>query len=136
MCRATAWELAPEGKEIRQNLGYLMQESLKQTHAKEGPEKTGEMLEYLLKRFPDVPEVTRAAEGFYDRWAFELARRKEWPAAVEVYATVTSDQWAKSFFKTKDWEGAMQVYEKALRQFPNHKLVKQNMAYCKNQKKK
>jgi tetratricopeptide (TPR) repeat protein len=149
---ATARELVAEDKAIYQNLGYLTQESLRQIHAKEGPEKTGEMLEYLLKRFPDVPEVSKAAAGFYDRWASDLARRKEWPAAVEVYAkalerfpndkrlannaTVTWDQWAKTFFKTKDWEGAIQVYEKALRQFPDHKLLKQNLAYCKKQKKK
>jgi pentatricopeptide repeat protein len=51
-------------------------------------------------------------------------------------ATVTWDQWAKTFFKAKDWEAAIQVYEKALQQFPDHKLLKQNLVYCKKQKKK
>jgi tetratricopeptide (TPR) repeat protein len=149
---ATARELVPEDKAINQNLGYLTQESLRQIHAKEGPEKAGEMLESLVKRFPDVPEVTRATESFYDRWASDLVRRKEWQAAVDVYtkalerfpndkhlvnnATVTWDQWAKTFFKAKDWEAAIQVYEKALQQFPDHKLLKQNLVYCKKQKKK
>jgi tetratricopeptide (TPR) repeat protein len=149
---ATARELVPEDKGIAQNLGYLTQESLRQIQAQEGPDKAGEMLESLLKRFPNVPEVTRATESFYDRWASDLVRRKDWQAAVDVYAkalerfpdnkhlvnnaTVTWDQWAKTFFKTKDWPAAIQIYEKALLQFPDHKLLKQNLVYCQKQKKR
>jgi tetratricopeptide (TPR) repeat protein len=97
----------------------------------------------------DKEEPRKAAARVYDAWASDLAKRKEWQQAVEVYArglkaqpgnkqlennlVATVDQWAAPSVKAKDWATAVKVYEKGLEVLPGHKHLTARLQFCQKQ---
>ena len=56
------------------------------------------------------------------------------PHTIGFTGTEPNDK--STFIDAKNWNEAIRVYEKALAQFPNDGTLKNNLEYCKEQKKK
>jgi tetratricopeptide (TPR) repeat protein len=103
----------------------------------------------LLKNKDDPKTL---AYSVYDGWAEGLRQKKDWQGATNLYgkalerypkdshlsrnAVATWDAWASTFIEKKDWEGAINLYQKALQRFPDEGNLKNNLDYCREQKKK
>ena len=98
----------------------------------------------LLK---DQADSRNLAYAVYDFWANGLQRKRNWQAAVDIYAqglqclskddhltnnaVATWNAWANTLMDAKDWRGAIKVYEKALAAFPENSILKNNLSYCR-----
>ena len=89
------------------------------------------------------------AQKIFGQWSRHFVEQKKFSEAVGVYtqglqrfpndehlthnAMVTWDQWAAVHIEKKQWSEAIGVYENGLKVFPNASLLKNNLAYCKQQ---
>jgi tetratricopeptide (TPR) repeat protein len=87
----------------------------------------------------------------YDDWAAPSKKKGEWQKALDIYARGLKqfpdeyqlernaisvwDRWARTYYH-KDWDEAIRIYEKALKQFPKSFGLKNNLEFCKQEKKK
>jgi tetratricopeptide (TPR) repeat protein len=104
------------------------------------------------KLIDDPAAVKDAALALYDRLASERSKNKDWPGAIEVYVkalekypgdkhlahneVATWESWARTYRNVKDWDKAIEVYQKGLKRYPNEGVLKQNLRYCEQQKKR
>jgi tetratricopeptide (TPR) repeat protein len=102
----------------------------------------------LLK---DAAAAARIAAPVYDRWSQQLAAKRDWQAAADVYehalrrfprdphfennAAVTWNQWARTFIDRKDWPAAIEVYDRALIRLPGNTLLDRNRRYCEERQR-
>jgi tetratricopeptide (TPR) repeat protein len=100
----------------------------------------------------DSKEVRELSLSVYDAWADSYLKQKDWEGALAVYdralerfpkdghltnnAVATWNSWAMVFVDKKDWDGAIAVYEKGLAKFLDNHVLKNNLEYCREQKKK
>lgn len=94
----------------------------------------------------DDAQLLNAGRLLYDRWAGDLARKRQWQQATDVYANAlerfthdphlvnnaaaTWNSWATEYIEAKEWAEAIDVYDQALRAFPDNATFKNNRTYC------
>ncbi|OAI50286.1 hypothetical protein AYO44_05730 [Planctomycetaceae bacterium SCGC AG-212-F19] len=150
---ATIWHKGlkrfPDESDFKSMLAAGVQDAAWDIYGKEGEEPARQFFGRMQERFPKSPEVpdrlsyhvARVASKFQEAGKFEEA-----VAAVdrhkgllkddfEKQSAAVYDRWARTYFK-KDWAAAIAVYEKGLERFPSNSLLKNNVDYCREQKKK
>jgi tetratricopeptide (TPR) repeat protein len=121
-----------------------MRENLRDGQYKAALSDVGQHAKWL-----DANTVRKFQWQVYDSWAGDLAGKRKWQDAVDIYAealrnlpgdkhlshnaVVAYDRWARSHMEQKDWQAAIRVYEQGLEQFPGHSLLGHNLNYCKHQ---
>lgn len=96
---------------------------------------------------PDSPDAARAVVGDFLRWPVELAKAGKHEKAMAVvtvgrelapteprFQPVTLavvDAWAKEYIDRQDYTGAAQVISRGLREYPDDKLLVNNLNYCR-----
>jgi tetratricopeptide (TPR) repeat protein len=99
-----------------------------------------------------TPEARAEAGGdAYDSWARDLARGKDFQAALDKYAeglkafpehkrllgngVATVDQWASTAMKAKNWDEAIRIYTIGLTIFPDNSHLRHNKEVCEKRKR-
>lgn len=132
-------------EELEKWLGYFGQEWSAALAENEGePEALG-ALRGLVERFPGNEHVTSAADNHVRRMAYALADAGKFEEALAAIqeardlmkdaagdrdvSVFVYDSWAKRYMNDGQWEKAADVYVKALAQYPEAGMLKQNVAY-------
>ena len=160
-CRTGHWEKAtdvyaaglgrfPAMEKLQGNIGWFAQEWAKEVAAGQGPDKAADVLRALKQKFPGLQNVAQSAKNHLNNTVNALVRDRkheealavlerlkdlaEGEADVERLAAFAYDRWARMFIDKKDWDGAIAIYDKGLARYPDQGLLKQNKAYCIEQK--
>lgn len=129
----------PKSSRVREAIAYLTQE-WSEDAAKSG--KAGEVLRGMLKRFPGLEEVAKAAANHVSREVSALAKagkHDEALAAIEAskdllagddgvkeLAEYVYDTWAIGLSKEQKWQEALDAYAGGLKRFPGDDHLKGN----------
>ena len=66
----------------------------------------------------------------------ERGAAEEKDSRIKNNTVATYDTWANSFMTNGKWDEAVRIYERGLKQLPGDSHLANNLAYCREQRKK
>lgn len=130
------------------NLGFVVQEWLRDEQTKRGSDAVDEVIAYPLERFAKNGDVRDVATRHFVRFAVEAADKGTWNEALatidrgnkffegsEQLVNATRhvyDRWAERHTAKGEWENAVEIYSRGLMRLPNDSHLANNASVTWN----
>jgi tetratricopeptide (TPR) repeat protein len=135
----------PQERDFLRNIGFVVQEWLIATEAKEGLAAAETLVSELAGRFGEIRDANKVIESFVRRAAFQMIKKKQYDQAQalidrqqkqldkntfrDLHRQVFVSQ-ASTYQKANDWSAAGEVYLKALESGIDNREMGKRVGFC------
>ena len=142
-----AIEADPKERDFIRNLGFVIQEWLIATEAKEGLAAAEKLVSEIARRFGEIRDVNKLIESFVSRTALQIIKKKQYNQAQalidrqqtqldkdtfrDLHRQVFEAQ-AGIFSDQQKWEETVAVYVSGLKKLPKDRQLTNNLIFTWN----